>query len=130
MEVNSEARLDRVLARVRGLQPGLTLTAEARCPAGEVQEAVGRAPFSGSGAAPDPNDPEVAAALTEFIRAQEQAWLDDPIPALAGATPREAAADPTRRPDLLRLLDTYDVSNPAGVVSMDSARLRSALGLS
>jgi len=130
VEVNSEARLDRVLTRVRGLQPGLTLTAEARCPAGEVQEAVGRAPFSGSGAALDPNDPEVAAALTEFIRAQEQAWLDDPIPALAGATPREAAADPTRRPDLLRLLDTYDVSNPAGVVTMDSARLRSALGLS
>jgi hypothetical protein len=71
----------------------------------------------------------VAAALAEFIRAQEQAWLDEPIPALAGATPREAAADPTRRPDLLRLLDTYDEPTGAGIVTMDPARLRAALGL-
>lgn len=130
VDANSEARLDRVLARVHELQPGLTLITEARRPAGEVQDAMSRAPFSGSDAALDPHDPEVSAALGEFIRAQEQAWLDDPIPALAGATPREAAADSTRRPDLQRLLDTYDVSTQAGVVSMDPARLRSALGLS
>jgi tetratricopeptide (TPR) repeat protein len=129
VEVNSEARMDRVLASVRELQPGLTVVAETRRPAADVQEAIGRAPFSGSGAALDPAHPAVAAALEEFIRAQEQAWLDDPIPALAGATPREAAADPTRRPDLLRLLDTYDEAAGAGVVTMDPARLRSALGL-
>jgi hypothetical protein len=88
-----------------------------------------RSPLSAPGAALDPDGPELAAALTEFIRAQEQAWLDAPIPALSGATPREAAADPTRRPDLVRLLDSYDTPTAAGVVSMDPARLRSALGL-
>lgn len=129
VEVNSEARLDRVLATVRELQPDLTLTAETRRPADDVQEVMSRAPFSGSGSVLDPQDPAVAAALAEFVRAQEQAWLDEPIPALDGATPREAAADPTRRPDLLRLLDTYDVPTGAGVVGMDPARLRSALGL-
>ena len=129
VEANSEARLDRLLAKVRELQPGLTLTAEARRPADDVQEAMSRAPFSGAGATLDPDEPAVAAALAEFVRAQEQAWLDEPVPALAGATPREAAADPTRRPDLLRLLDTYDAPTSAGVVGMDPSRLRSALGV-
>jgi tetratricopeptide (TPR) repeat protein len=129
VEVNSEARLDRLLARVLELQPGLTLTAETRRPVEDVQEVVSRAPSSGPQAAVDPTDPAVAAALADFVRAQERAWLDEPVPALAGATPREAAADPTRRPDLLRLLDTYDVPMPAGAVGMDPARLRSALGL-
>ena len=50
----------------------------------------------------DPNHPEVAAVLGQMARHYEQAWLDDAIPALAGHTPREAAADPTRRPDLIR----------------------------
>lgn len=129
VEANSEARLDRVLARVGELQPGLTVTTEARRPAGDVQEAMSRSAFSGAGMPLDAADPAVAAALAEFVRTQEQAWVDDPIPALAGATPRQAAADPTRRPDLLRLLDSYDRPTPAGVVSMDPARLRTALGL-
>ncbi len=129
VEVNSEARMDRVLARVRTLQPGLILLGQTRRPAADVHEAVGRAPLSGSGAALDPADPAVAAALAEFIRAQEHAWLDDPIPALAGATPREAASDPTRRPDLLRLLDTYEEPTGSGFVTMDPTRLRAALGL-
>jgi hypothetical protein len=129
VEVNSEARLDRVLAQVRELQPGLVLTAEARRPAADVQEAMTRSSLSAPNDALDPDDPAVAAALDEFIRAQELAWLDARIPALSGATPREAAADPTRRLDLLRLLDTYDTPTGAGAVGMDPARLRSALGL-
>ena len=88
-----------------------------------------RAPFSSSGSTLDPNDPALASALEEFIRTQERAWLDDPVPALGGATPREAAADPTRRPDLFRLLDSYAAPNLAGVVGMDPDRLRSALDL-
>jgi hypothetical protein len=48
--------------------------------------------------------------------------------ALAGRTPRQAAADPTRRGDLTRLLDTFptDPGNPA---TMDRDRLRAELGL-
>ena len=61
-----------------------------------------------------------------MTRAHERAWLDEPIPALAGATPREAAADPTRRPDLIRLLDSF---GPSGPGAMDAVRLRTQLGL-
>lgn len=78
--------------------------------------------------APDPDSPELAAALEEFIRDYETSWLDQPIPALDGHTPRQAADDPTRRADLIKLLDTF----PAGAGArggMDADRLRTALGL-
>ncbi|HET9257379.1 MAG TPA: SEC-C metal-binding domain-containing protein, partial [Pseudonocardiaceae bacterium] len=77
----------------------------------------------------DQLDPTVAAAaLEEFIRDYEQRWLDRPIPALAGYTPREAAADSTRRGDLARLLDSLPPhhNNPE---TMDPDRLRAALNL-
>ena len=48
--------------------------------------------------------------LEEFIHDYETNWLDESIPALDGHTPRQAAADPTRRADLIRLLDCF----PAG----------------
>lgn len=129
LEANSEARMERILAKVHELQPELTLITETRRPASDLMEAMSRAPLSGSGSAADLDDPAVKAALEEFIRAQEVTWLDEPIPALGGVTPREAAADPTRRPDLLRLLDGYDAATSSGAVSMDPARLRKALGL-
>ncbi|WP_435659186.1 hypothetical protein, partial [Mycobacterium tuberculosis] len=34
---------------------------------------------------------ELAAALEEFIRDYETSWLDQPIPALDGHTPRQGA---------------------------------------
>jgi hypothetical protein len=55
-------------------------------------------------------------------------WLDEPIPALSGHTPRQCAEDPTRRPDLIRLLDSFPPDTGApGLMSPE--RLRSALGL-
>ena len=41
---------------------------------------------------------------TDVLRAADRAFLDDPIPALNGHTPREAARDPALRPELIRLL--------------------------
>ena len=76
----------------------------------------------------DPDDPELAAFLDEFVRDYETKWLDEPIPALDGHTPRQAADDPTRRADLIKLLDTF----PAGDAArggMDADRLRAALRL-
>ncbi|CAN5607187.1 hypothetical protein BH09ACT7_BH09ACT7_60480 [soil metagenome] len=62
-----------------------------------------------------------------MMRKYEQAWLDEPIPALAGHTPRQCANDPTRRDDLIRLLDSFpqDTDQPG----MSPTRLRAALGL-
>jgi tetratricopeptide (TPR) repeat protein len=124
VETNSHTRHDRVLATLHELQP-LQVIHETRRPAEDMQEAMSRAP-RGSSSTLDPEDPAIAAALEQFVKDQERAWLEEPIPALAGATPREAAADPTRREDLIRLLDTYRAQGPG---TMDPARLRAALGL-
>ena len=64
-----------------------------------------------------------------MARTYEEAWLDEPIPALAGHTPRECANDPTRRPHLIRLLDSFP-QNTGRSGTMSPARLRAALGLS
>ncbi|MGO9226649.1 SEC-C metal-binding domain-containing protein [Mycobacterium sp.] len=131
VHANSMIRFERVLATVRALDPSVTVLSDTREPAGDlraVQRLAGRGPAA-SGQVLDPaTDPAIAAALDEMARKHEAAWLDEPIPALAGHTPRECADDPTRRPDLIRLLDSFpqDTSQPG---TMSPARLRAALGL-
>jgi hypothetical protein len=61
------------------------------------------------------------------VRQYEQAWLDQPIRALSGRTPRECAADSTRRSDLIGLLDMFPDTDAPG--AMRPARLRAAVGL-
>ena len=66
--------------------------------------------------------------LEEVSRAYEERWVDMEIPALGGRTPREAAADPDLRPDLLTLLAEFE---PLGDLpgQMSTARIRTLLGL-
>jgi hypothetical protein len=62
----------------------------------------------------------------------ERRWCDEQVPALGGLTPRQAAADPTRREAVDRLLAEFEWANrhlPADVVYMRPARLREILGL-
>ncbi|MDZ7577523.1 MAG: SEC-C domain-containing protein [Candidatus Nanopelagicales bacterium] len=130
VDANSAARFDRVLSVVRGIDPDATVLEEHRNSPGALQEAMSRAPGGGTRPeSPDANDPEIQAFLAEFMRNHEIAWLDESIPALSGSTPREAAADPTRRDDLIRLLDSFPSAggNPG---AMDPDRLRAELGLS
>ncbi len=75
----------------------------------DAAELAEQMPITGEDAL-DPDDPELAAFLDEFVRDYETRWLDEPIPALDGHSPRQAADDPTRRADLIKLLDTF----PAG----------------
>lgn len=126
VETNSEPRMDRVLSTLLALEPDLHVRAQTRAPAEDLQEAMSRAPGGAPASTIDPSDPAIADALEQLTRTHEQAWLDEPIPALSGLTPREAAADPTRRPDLVRLLDSY---GPAAPGTMDPDRLRAQLGL-
>ena len=80
----------------------------------------------------DPDDPEVAAALQSFIVEMERRWCDEPVPALDGKTPRECAADPTRRDALERLLRDFERragADPQNTGSFDVARLRALLDL-
>lgn len=130
IEANSEQRMDRVLSALARLDPAMTVLDDDRRPLRDIREAAKlteQLPKTGAGAL-DPDDPEVAGLLAEFIREYETRWLDEPIPALNGYTPRQAADDPTRRGDLVKLLDSF----PAGAAArggMDADRLRAALGL-
>jgi hypothetical protein len=128
---NSERRLDAVLTTVRELQPSLALVADERTPMGDARTAARLAetlPASAGDATAALNDlPEVRAALAKHMRNYEEQWLDLPVPALAGRTPREAADDPTRRDDLVRLLANFPETDDR--TAMSAARLRTALGL-
>jgi hypothetical protein len=130
VETNSEKRMDRVLDTLRRLDPAMEVLDDMRelVPDARAAAKLAEQRPSTGGAALDPDDPEVAAFLDEVIRDHETKWLDEPIPALDGHTPRQAADDPTRRGDLIKLLDTF----PAGAAAhggMDADRLRATLGL-
>lgn len=128
IDANSEERTDRLLASIRSLQPDAVILDDRRTPADDLHEAMSRAPGrSDRRDQLDADDPEIAALLDASVRAYEDVWLDESIPALDGLSPRQAAADPTRRDDLVRLLDSFDLPPGAGV--MDMRRLRAALGL-
>lgn len=91
----------------------------------------------------DADESAVLARLNAELSRQAQArWLDEQIPALGGLTPRQAAADPTRREQLERLLREFDGSDErireldprtdglfAGPITYDTAALRRELGL-
>ncbi len=130
VDANSEKRMDRVLATLARLDPAVKVLDDSRRPLRDAREAAELArqmPITGEGAL-DPDDPELAAFLDEFVRDYETKWLDAPIPALDGHTPRQAADDPTRRADLIKLLDTFSAGEAARG-GMDADRLRVALGL-
>ncbi len=76
----------------------------------------------------DPADvpPEVQAVLREYQRQYEEAWIDMPILALDGMTPRDAMDDPTRREDVERVLAA--MAPDSGDLGMDPARIRTLLG--
>ena len=77
----------------------------------------------------DPSDPQVRSVLAEIVAAYEQQWLDEPIPALGGRTPREAAGDPIGGEQLTRLLASFPRPRADDVGVMDPDRLRAALDL-
>ena len=67
----------------------------------------------------------------EIVAGMEARWLDESVPALGGLTPRQAAADPTRREDLIALLRQFDRMPPIPdhAMTFDPDSLRRKLGL-
>ncbi|OBJ71043.1 SEC-C domain-containing protein [Mycobacterium sp. 1274756.6] len=126
VETISENRLDGVLAVLRGIDPDMAVLEDTRTPASELVASAGSE--SPRPAAAEPEDPELAAYMEQMILDYERRWLDESIPALSGLTPRQAAADPTRRDDLIRLLAGFPSGAAAGR-GMNADRLREALGL-
>ncbi len=77
--------------------------------------------------------PEIAAALKAHMASLQEKWLVQPVPALDGMTPQEAAADPKGRVLLTALLDDFDsrsreVQSKPMAASFDVAELRARLG--
>lgn len=80
---------------------------------------------------------QVKIALNAELSEQAQArWPDEQVPALGGMIPREAAADPTMRETLERLLLEFESRDAAGrdsagltAMSYDADALRRELGL-
>ena len=115
VNTNSDRRMDGVLATIWELDPEAAVISDERQPITNTRDAArlaGELPSAGSGAgtgliAPEDLAPEVQEALAEHMRNYEKQWLDMAIPALHGLTPREAAEDPTRRDDLVRLLASF-----------------------
>lgn len=129
VEAMSHERFDRALAVLDGIDvPLVERSREAVDPLAMPPD------LSAQGDSPSPagildpaEHPEVQDALAAMIAEHERRWLDESIPALGGATPRQAAADPTRRPDLIRLLDSFPATGSPTM--MDGARLKAALDL-
>lgn len=121
------ARLERTLLRAA---PGATLIRRDERTIDEVRDEDRGRPSSAE--ALDPAEhPGVARALDEFIRRREAGWVEEPIPALRGLTPRQALADAAVRPELEALLDdmTWEHRRAGGHGSMDPGRLRALLGM-
>ncbi|TAN31316.1 MAG: SEC-C domain-containing protein [Actinomycetota bacterium] len=51
---------------------------------------------------------EIRNVIESHIEMMEDRWLDESIPALGGLSPRQAMNDPTRKEDLIRLLNEFE----------------------
>lgn len=131
VESNSIERFDRLLTTLRDeMAVDLEVKEEEMLSADEAiarqRETVGSSDVAEESAVP----PDIAQAVVSFIRRKEDAWLDESIPALGGLTPRQAVSDPTRREDLVSLLEEFERDDDGGVVSFDVSRLKERLGIS
>ena len=123
IETMSEERIDDILDTLTSV----TVLEETREPV-VIPSPLGPRPSSGS-VSPAPLDPEARAMLAEIMQQKEEAWLDEEIPLLDGLTPRQAAADPTRRDDLSALLDSFTPARDDNLMGFDGERLRRLLKL-
>src|SRR6266536_210760 len=132
IETNSEERLRRLERMVHAAVPDVRLLSREQRTPEEAME--------GGDPGPEPVPPtdlpfeEVAGALEAFMAEQEERWVDEPVPALGGLTPRQAVADQASRPALESLLDDFDWMDAQDAPQghgrgMDPARLRELLGL-
>ncbi len=122
----SEPRADRVLAALTDQLPGLQVVSDQRVPAkpGQLPRTIASLPAP---VTPDEFDP---AAVEEVVDLMERRWCDEEVPALGGLTPRQAAADPTRRGDVERLIASFpEIESSAPWIAMRPARLRELLDL-
>ena len=127
VETMSLERLRKLQALVLETVPDARLVDESTRPAADG--------FAETGPDMPPQDAsaELAAEdIAALLRQHEDRWLSERIPALGGLTPREAAAEPAAREELIALLDDFEWQDrqTPNAFSMDVNRIRSELGLS
>ena len=130
LQAMSRARAARVIDLLDGVHAKLTQTDFEVTDPGQMRGGDGEpagAKLVLTGESSRTEDPEVQAAIASHIARYETGWVDSPIPALHGLTPRQAAADPTRREDLERLLAEFP--STGSPLHMDAQRLRQLLDL-
>lgn len=131
LETTSRARDERGRAWLAAVAPGLCSYRATAI------ETVAQALARHQEAPPPPSPsipPEVKARIErDMMDEHYRKWLDQPIPALRGSTPREAAASRTLRPVLLDLLremeNRYERGLQTGRLAYDPAWIRSELGI-
>lgn len=144
VETNSEERADRVIATVLADLPGAVVVEDRREPmdmeafraqalaaAADAPDGAPSLVLPGLGGPAD-DDPDAAAALDQILDLMERRWCDESVPALGGRTPRECAADPTRRHEVERLIAGFESRGPVlpgGGGGLRPERLRRLLGL-
>ena len=129
---NSVQRFARISKRVEELLGDLEIVEQRFTPLAEAMAEVGEDFGEASSAPLPPDDPAMQAQFQEIMQMAELKWLDQPVPALRGSTPRQAAADPSLRGDLERLLAKFardEARLPAGAAGFSASRLRALLGL-
>jgi hypothetical protein len=120
---NSVSRADVIRARIEGACGSLVSAG----PRSHTDPASARHEPS-EGRTPTPDEQVLVLELKERHYAQ---WLNDPIPALGGRTPYEAARTKSGRERLTTILDDMEITEshaPAGA-RFDVDKLRRALGL-
>ncbi len=132
VETNSIERFDRILNVLHEKVGDLAVIDEVRTDLSSTADLVNRGGHNIEPSTDSEVPAEVIKAVRDLMRAKEDAWLDESIPALGGLTPRRAAADPTRREDLAALLgNEFDrrgaLAPPA--MTFDVTRLREQLGV-
>lgn len=75
--------------------------------------------------------PELKHLIRLMVQAHYEDFLDIPLPALGGRTPREAAEEPTQREAVDTLLreHEFNVADQQGVGLVDFGAMRNELGL-
>lgn len=130
VETNSVERFERVMNTVREIAVDIEIIEETRTDLRSADGPTGTEERMTGNLALEEISPEVAQAIAALMREKEDAWLSVSIPALGGLTPHQAADDPTRREDLIALLNEFDRHEDASPLkSFDVSRLRMQLGL-
>jgi hypothetical protein len=129
VETMSEHRLDRVLRELRNELPDARVLSDDRTPLRTPKDVETMRP-PGYAAPSLPDDSVTRQVAEEWRERHEERWCDESIPALAGLTPRQAAADPTRREILERLISSFEPSGAdSAFLGLRPDRLRRHLGL-